>query len=183
MLKDLVSVYQERWAHQDPSTEEDHITSAYERDLCLSMSSAGFYRLYMAYADQKPIAGILAYYHHGRCFVERFAHSPEFRKYSVGTVLLAKTIEDGIAQGWRELDLMRGAEAYKYRWSGVSEPTTNIIFARGALMGRVAGMIDRLFLFATRSALKRLLRPRRNPGKRLQRSAGTTAGESGGTAA
>jgi CelD/BcsL family acetyltransferase involved in cellulose biosynthesis len=42
---------------------------------------------------------------------------PDFDKYSIGSQMLLRLIEFGIAQGWQELDLMRGDESYKFHYT------------------------------------------------------------------
>ncbi len=41
---------------------------------------------------------------------------PRFKNLSPGTTLLAHTLREGIADGAKHLDLLRGAQAYKLRW-------------------------------------------------------------------
>ena len=41
---------------------------------------------------------------------------PAFRFESPGTILLGAMLEQAIAEGRREANFLRGAEAYKYAW-------------------------------------------------------------------
>ncbi|MGH8137906.1 MAG: GNAT family N-acetyltransferase [Steroidobacteraceae bacterium] len=162
-LQDLVAVYNARWRAEHGSTQfDDPAAGRFELELGTALAAAGLYKLYLLYADRKPVAGILAYVLNNRCYVERFAHSPDLHKYSVGTVLLAMTIRDGIAQGWTELDLMRGVEPYKSRWNGQTRCTALIRISRNAGTRRALAWIDAVYRQAVH--VKSRLQTRRRAG-------------------
>jgi CelD/BcsL family acetyltransferase involved in cellulose biosynthesis len=158
VLADLISVYRTRWREKRGATQfDDRRAASFEREICERFSVAGCYRLYVLYADSRPVAGILSYVLNQRCHVELFAHSPEFHKFSVGTVLLSMAIEDAIAHGWTELDLMRGDEAYKYRWNGRAKRNYKIRLFRDRTRLQLISSIEWLFLRAASvGALQRL---------------------------
>jgi CelD/BcsL family acetyltransferase involved in cellulose biosynthesis len=117
-LDDLITVYRGRWQGKEATQFDGGASARFEREIALRFSEAGWYRLYLLYADQKPAAGLLGYVLHDKFYADVFAHSPSYEKYSVGNVLLGMAIEDCIANHWAELDLSRGDEAYKSRWNG-----------------------------------------------------------------
>jgi CelD/BcsL family acetyltransferase involved in cellulose biosynthesis len=117
-LDDLITIYRGRWQAKEATQFDDGVSARFEREIALRFSEAGWYRLYLLYADQKPAAGLLGYVLRDKFYADVFAHSPSYEKYSVGNVLLGMAIEDCIANHWTELDLSRGDEAYKYRWNG-----------------------------------------------------------------
>jgi CelD/BcsL family acetyltransferase involved in cellulose biosynthesis len=150
-LNDVIAVYKARWQEQKGATEyDDEEAARFEREISQVLSAAGMYQLYVLYADKKPAAAILAYVRNNRCYVERFAHSPEFHKYSVGTVLLAMAIEHAIARGWTEFDLMRGAEDYKFRWNGQSKQNYRVRLFRSRVMLWMVAMVDWLYQRASK---------------------------------
>jgi CelD/BcsL family acetyltransferase involved in cellulose biosynthesis len=51
------------------------------------------------------------------CFLSGF--DPEFSTYSPGSLLLGKVLEMCYQKGIKEVDLLRGAEAYKYRFNAL----------------------------------------------------------------
>lgn len=172
-LQDLVAVYNARWRAEHGSTQfDDPAAGRFELELGTALAAAGLYKLYLLYADRKPVAGILSYVLNNKCYVERFAHSPDLHKYSVGTVLLAMTIRDGIAQGWTELDLMRGAESYKLRWNGQTRRTALIRISRNAGTRRAIAWIDAVY----RQAAHVKYRLQRRYGHRRQRSPAADTG-------
>jgi len=92
-------------------------------DYLLSLGQAAFAkgRLYLAYLllDGEKAAGYLNFIAQNRLWVYNTGWNPEFSKYSPGWILLSKLIQRAIQQGLKEVDLMRGAEEYKYRFGGV----------------------------------------------------------------
>ncbi|MGH9031109.1 MAG: GNAT family N-acetyltransferase [Acidimicrobiia bacterium] len=75
------------------------------------------------------VAGRLSYYQVGRDADRRWRGS--------GTTLIAHAVEHAIEAGCRELDLLRGAEAYKRQWATEQREVLRIRAGRG-LAGRVA---------------------------------------------
>lgn len=57
----------------------------------------------------------------GYCYLQGVA--PEAAPYGPDNLLVAAVAEQAIAEGARELDLLRGREAYKYRWGAEDRPT------------------------------------------------------------
>jgi CelD/BcsL family acetyltransferase involved in cellulose biosynthesis len=136
-LADLFAVYRSRWQRHKGATQFDaDATARFARDVCEAFCRAGWYRLYLLYADQKPAAALLGYAYNGKLYVEIFAHSPEYEKYSLGNVLLGMAIEDCIANRWTEMDLTRGDEPYKFQWGGRPKRNMHVrVFrSRGAMV-------------------------------------------------
>jgi CelD/BcsL family acetyltransferase involved in cellulose biosynthesis len=149
-LADFAQVYHSRWKEDHSETYfEQPEAAAFERQLCELGTEAGWYRLYMLYADEKPVAGYLGYVCHGQYYAGLLAHVPEFHKYSVGTVLIAKTVEDCIRNGWSALDMTRGDEPYKYHWNGIKKRNFHLrVFANRLALVRAA-IADGLYRRAT----------------------------------
>jgi len=118
-LNDLITVYRSRWQDEKGATRfEEDAVAKFEREICELFLRAGWYRLYLLYANKEPVAGLLGYVRNNKYYADSYAHSPAYHKYSVGNVLLGMAIEDCIKNQWTELDLTRGDESYKLRWNG-----------------------------------------------------------------
>jgi len=147
-LKDLITVYRTRWQEEKGATRfEEDAVAKFEREICELFSHAGWYRLYLLYANKEPVAGLLGYVRNNKYFADSYAHSPAYHKYSVGNVLLGMAIEDCIKNQWTELDLTRGDESYKLRWNGQTKRNYHLkIFHRRtgmALASLAEGMYER----------------------------------------
>jgi len=157
-LSDLIAVYRARWQEDGGGAIrfDEQSSARFQREICELFTRAGRHRLYLLYADGKPAAGILAYVHNRKCYTEILAHAPEFHKYSVGTVLLSRAIEDAIANGWSEFDLMRGNEPYKQRWCGRTRHNHRIRLFRSRGACRVVSSVD--WLCRRGASLERMVR-------------------------
>ncbi len=117
--EDLVRVYNERWQDEKGATRYAESDAAqFEKAVCERFAQSGAYRLWVLYADGRPVAGISGYERNQKIYADVYAHSPEFHKLSVGNVVLGHAFEKCIGYGLKEFDLSRGDEPYKYRWKG-----------------------------------------------------------------
>ncbi|GEM_PF-4083786 len=158
-LNDLITVYRSRWQEEKGATRfEEDAVAKFEREICDQFSHAGWYRLYLLYANQEPVAGLSGYVRNNKYYADAYVHSPAFNKYSVGNVLLGMAIEDCIKNQWTELDLTRGDETYKFRWNGQTKRNYHLkIFhsrAGMALASLAEGLYERA---AASKALNKLL--------------------------
>ncbi len=119
-FEDFATLFRERWGPEQGATFFDlPQAAAFERELCVLGSEAGWYRLYLVYADDHPVAGYLGFVCNNRFYTALLAHSPMPGNQSPGTVLIGMTIEDCIGNSWTELDMTRGDEPYKFQWNAV----------------------------------------------------------------
>jgi CelD/BcsL family acetyltransferase involved in cellulose biosynthesis len=116
---ELIAIYRSRWATELGATRFDREAAVkLEMEVAALLSAAGWYRLYVLDVDGAPAAALSGSQLGRRYFVDTFAHSPAFQRYSVGNVLLGRVIEHCIEEGCEEIDLTRGDEPYKLRWGG-----------------------------------------------------------------
>jgi CelD/BcsL family acetyltransferase involved in cellulose biosynthesis len=144
-LDDLIKIYRARWRGKGATHFDESASARFEREIALRFSEAGWYRLYLLYADQKPAAGLLGYVLRDKFYADVFAHSPSYEKYSVGNVLLGMAIEDCITNHWTELDLSRGDEAYKYQWNGQTKRNYCLRIFRSRAGLALASMIEWIY--------------------------------------
>ncbi len=106
-------------------------------DAARELGAAGMLRLLAVRWGGRIIAVLYALAARGRLYTYLQGIDPDARRMSPGSVLLAAAIEDAIAEGASEVDLLRGAEAYKYRWGAVDRSTFRLGF-RPRAVARVA---------------------------------------------
>jgi CelD/BcsL family acetyltransferase involved in cellulose biosynthesis len=158
-LKDLIAVYRSRWQDEKGATRfEEDAVAKFEREICELFSHAGWYRLYMLYANQEPVAGLSGYVRNNKYYADAYAHSPAFHKYSVGNVLLGMVIEDCIKNQWTELDLTRGDEPYKFRWNGKAKRNYHLKIFHSRTSMALASLAEGMYERASQSkTLNKLL--------------------------
>jgi CelD/BcsL family acetyltransferase involved in cellulose biosynthesis len=110
----------------------------FHREFAALAHDRGWLRLWFLDLDDRPVAawygfrfaGIESYYQAGR--------DPKRSDESVGFVLLAHTIREAADDGMREYRLLRGAEAFKFRFANADPGLRTFVVARG-IRGRIAG--------------------------------------------
>lgn len=124
LLEDVLRLHRARWRSRggngvmgDADLERFHLHAAGE--LC----AAGLLQLTAIQLDGRTIAALHALAARGRVHAYQQGIDPAMASYSPGSVLVASAVERAIADGASELDLLRGAEPYKYRWGAIDRPT------------------------------------------------------------
>ena len=92
----------------------DEAMEVFFRDLGHALSRAGLAALWMLWLEERPAAALFCLEQAGTVSLYNSGFDPEARALSPGVVLIARTIEDAIARGFRRYDFLRGEEPYKY---------------------------------------------------------------------
>lgn len=86
----------------------------YYKDLILSFGeNAGVFNLKL---DGKVVASLIYIDFNGTRYFLNIGIHPEYKKYSVGRILIANVIEDSIKKGLKYFDFGKGDEKYKLDW-------------------------------------------------------------------
>lgn len=140
MLKRL-TVRGKRLAMEEATSKSFHLEVA-ER-----FARRGWLSLSMLEVHRRPIGALYAFQYNRRLLYYHSGFDPQWSKYSVGMVMLANCMEDGINRGMREFDFMRGHADYKERWRVEERPFYRVIVSRTPL-GHVrylgASLIERM---------------------------------------
>ncbi len=88
------------------------------REMAEGFLSAGLLRLVFLSRKGVDIASALQIAWDGVLLLYNSGFDPNYREASPGLVLLARSIEDAIRNGFREYDFLRGGERYKYDLGG-----------------------------------------------------------------
>ncbi|HJN17472.1 MAG TPA: GNAT family N-acetyltransferase [Armatimonadota bacterium] len=67
---------------------------------------------------------------------------PEFERYSVGSQALMRLVEHGIEHGWREIDLMRGMEPYKFHFTRRCRHNIDLMVCRKPRYARMLAVLE-----------------------------------------
>ncbi len=108
---------------------EEETSLRFHQELAVRFAERGWMNLSLLEREGRMIAGLFAFEYDQKLFYYHSGFDPDWAKYSVGMVLLAKCIEDGIGRGLREFDFMRGRAEYKSKWNVEERP-----FYRAAMM-------------------------------------------------
>jgi CelD/BcsL family acetyltransferase involved in cellulose biosynthesis len=89
------------------------------REVGAAMAAAGWAALWLLWLEEQPAAALFNFEHGGSVGVYNSGFDPAARALSPGVVLVARTIEDAVARGFRRYDFLRGEESYKYGFGAV----------------------------------------------------------------
>jgi CelD/BcsL family acetyltransferase involved in cellulose biosynthesis len=73
--------------------------------------------------DGTPVASLLALHGHERVHYYVGGFDSRYATFSPGRLLIAALFERAVAQGYEEVDFLRGVERYKYDWGALNRST------------------------------------------------------------
>lgn len=123
----LVRLHAARWGRESSFLAKLEFHRAFAR----IAHERGWLRLWFAEAADAPVAAWYGFCFAGRMSYFQAGRDPAWQGPSVGLVLLAHTIREAIAEGAEEYRLLRGAEAYKYRFADTDDGLESVVIARG----------------------------------------------------
>jgi CelD/BcsL family acetyltransferase involved in cellulose biosynthesis len=94
-------------------------------------------RMWTLFVAGEAVAVAYAYEEHGRSLYYQSGFLPAWGARSAGLVLFARYVEDAFERGLKEIDLLRGNEAYKADWTQEARQTVAVRWPLNA-RGRAA---------------------------------------------
>jgi len=117
-MTDLFRLHsQARIARSSKSHFIDPQAMAFHRRLAEVFHRKGWLRLYILKLDQEAIAAIYCIRYRDTVYFYQTGHDPSWGRFGPGTAIIAHGIRASIEEGAGEFDFLRGAEAYKLRWT------------------------------------------------------------------
>jgi CelD/BcsL family acetyltransferase involved in cellulose biosynthesis len=112
------------------------------------IADAGKLRIYELTLDGQAIAMSLNILDGGRVFHWKTTYDEEFAKFSPGNLLFRRLLEDAVAEGLDEIDLLSPSTANKRVWATGEREHAAFYIMRPSMIGRLAwiwkfGVIDR----------------------------------------
>ncbi len=100
------------------------------REVGTALAAAGWAALWLLWLEDQPAAALFCFEYGGSASVYNSGFDPAARALSPGVVLIARTIEDAIARGFRRYDFLRGEEPYKYGFGAVPTDVMRVTLER-----------------------------------------------------
>ena len=147
-LETLIRLHRLRWGRDgQPGTLVRPGFAAFLRDVFTHLPDGAGAALYELAREDRPVASLLTFSFGDTVFYYQAGWDPrsEEAALSPGVVLMARSIQDAIADGHRFYEFLRGDETYKSRWTATVRRTTTVLVARGAAargLLRVAAIKD-----------------------------------------
>ncbi|NPV45585.1 MAG: GNAT family N-acetyltransferase [Armatimonadetes bacterium] len=117
-MDDFLHLHEQSWATRGGSRAIcASSTAAFHRELVAAMKETPWPFVSRLCVGDRTAAIIYGYVVHGVFYDYLPGSDPAFEQYSVGAQALMLTVEWGITAGWREFDLLRGDERYKFHFT------------------------------------------------------------------
>lgn len=117
LLDRLFELHTGRWQQRGESGMfSSSNLRTFHREAAARFASAGMLRLYGLAVNSEVIAVQYNFAAKGRVYAYQAGFDPAWSKSSPGSVLIAHSIEDAIAEGAHEFDFLRQCEEFKYAW-------------------------------------------------------------------
>jgi CelD/BcsL family acetyltransferase involved in cellulose biosynthesis len=130
----------------------------FHREVMRALAGRGWLELKLLEIEGRSVAANYSLRYGKVLYGYQMGLDPEFYRYSLGTVLLARMAKDLIENGFREIDFLRGASPWKYRWTKTERIDESHILVRPGWRGRFAYWSDLLGQKPV-MVLKRVLTP------------------------
>ncbi|MBI1735590.1 MAG: GNAT family N-acetyltransferase [Candidatus Rokubacteria bacterium] len=117
-LETLIRLHLARW--RDRGVSEAFATPAlvaFHDEMTGLARERGWLRLYVLALDTVPVASLYGFSYRGVFSFYQSGFDPAFAKWSVGLITMGLAIEQAIAEGAEEYDLLHGDEPYKFLWA------------------------------------------------------------------
>ena len=108
----------------------DEAMERFFREAGTALAGAGWAALWLLWLEERPAAALFCLEHGGAVSLYNSGFDPAARALSPGVVLIARTIEDAIARGFRRYDFLRGDEPYKYGFGAVPSDVLRLTLER-----------------------------------------------------
>ena len=121
LLSAFEQLHQRRWHAKGFSgvLSEDRDRS-FHREVASRSLKAGTLMLYAMRIQEKIVSVVYGFHHRNRTYSYLTGFDPDYRRHSVGTILVGHAIRQSIEQH-RSFDFLKGQEPYKYRWGAHDE--------------------------------------------------------------
>ncbi len=134
-IEALARLHQERMEATERGgnfRKQDYLV--FHRDLAERMVQTGQLYFWLLYVGGAPMATHFGYLDAGVYYGYQMGFSPRYHKWSPGHYMTGVVLEKLIALGAREMNLLRGTDAWKFRWTQSCRDTQALsLIRRGRL--------------------------------------------------
>lgn len=128
-METLFSLHHARW-HAESAALAGRRKAFHEEFAALALQR-GWLRLWLAQVGGRTVAAWYGFRFAGAEWYYQAGRDPAWDGSSVGLILLAHTLREAINDGLREYKLLRGGEAFKYRFATGDTPVVTVAIPCG----------------------------------------------------
>lgn len=108
----------------------------FHTEIAALFNKEGKVRLYTLMVDGNPAAMLYGFIYNKKFFYYQAGMDPDYENMSVGMVLMGYCIQDSINNKLQEFDMLRGGEAYKFKWTKTYRNTYNMLLSADSVKGK-----------------------------------------------
>ncbi len=129
LLEDLFRLHGARWSEMrgQPGVMSAETVQRFHREVAHGFANRGWLRFWTLHSSGTLAAIIYAFACRGRVYFYLGGFEPALAHLGPGTLAIGYAIESAISEGNRELDFLRGSEAYKFAWGARARRSVNIV--------------------------------------------------------
>ncbi len=136
----LFELHQQRWRSRWlPGVLGSPRVQAFHRELAEVFLERGWLRLHLLKLDGRVESALYCFTYHDKTYYYLGGFSPALHKFSIGTLLNARAIQQAIEEKHTVFDFLRGNEEYKYRWNPEVPFNQQLLLTRAEFPARIAG--------------------------------------------
>lgn len=151
-MEELFRLHSARWRTRWlPGVLAMPATRRFHREVAESFARAGWLRLFRLTVDGATAASLYCFSYGGKGYYYLGGFDPRYAKMSVGTLLTGYAIGEMADEGCREMDFLRGGEAYKYRWGCRDRTNQRLTVVRPGIRACLARSIVAVEQWAARA--------------------------------
>jgi len=154
-MNDLFHLHNTRWRRRGVGGAfSGERIQAFHHEVARKFDERGWLKLHRLRCDGSARALFYCFQLGGRVYYYLSGFDDSISKFSPGNVLMGYSVQQAIADGAREFDLLRGDETYKYAWKAVDRKTVRMILRHGSMRSRLAFEGHRVERFVEQEGLK-----------------------------
>ena len=121
LLSAFEQLHQRRWhAKGFSGVLSENRDRSFHRQVASQFLKAGMLMLYAMRIQNKIVSVVYGFHHRDRTYSYLTGFDPDYRRHSVGTIMVGHAIRQSI-ESRRSFDFLKGQEPYKYRWGAHDE--------------------------------------------------------------
>jgi len=144
----LFDLHQRRWESEGErgAFAEPEIRD-FNLDLAQNLIPKKWLSLMSMNVDGVPAACSYGFRYNKKFYYYLHGVNPDFNRYSVGNLMMASVIKKSIADQLSEVDLLRGDEPFKYRWSDSVRNNYNFVITKNRSSSKMRSWFLRKYAY------------------------------------
>jgi CelD/BcsL family acetyltransferase involved in cellulose biosynthesis len=125
-LSAFEQLHERRWRAKGlPGVLAEDRDRSFHREVAARFFQTGNLMFYALRIQGKLVSVVYGFHHRDRSYSYLSGFDPDYRRHSVGTILVGHAVQQALEQH-RSFDFLKGQEPYKYRWGARDE----LVFSR-----------------------------------------------------